>query len=550
MAKQEKIKAKDLLKRFDRLKSVRQNWESYWQDATYYTIPRKSYITRDKNEGDRLPTELYDSAGIEALQVFAAGLHGYLTNPSAKWFNLRSENRDLMDDKAVKMWLKMAEDKTYDALNGSNFNQQIHEVYIDFGSIGTCCMYSEDDPSEYIRFYARPMREIYIDENVRESIDVVYRKFKYTVRQAYQRWGDQCSKKTLELYAKGRYEERIEILHAVSPRHEYHPGKKDSLNMQWSSCYIEVEAEKKLSESGYKSFPYMVARANKESGEIYGTSPVMAGLSDIKMASAIAKTNIKAAMKMVDPPLVLSSEGYALPFNLNPGAINYRLTTPAPGVDDKPFPLQTGGSVPLGIELIERLDQKIRRALFVDLFLALQERDPRMTATEVLSREQERMLILGPMLGRLMNELLDPVVIRTFSILMERGVIPNAPPSLMKDGNLIVEYVSPLARAQKSSELKSINNTIAVIGQIAGAAPDVLDKINFDKVIDEVADLEGINPELIRSEKEVAGIRQQKAEAQKAAMQMQMIEQGAGAAAKAGQAAKGFSDAQAAQVKA
>lgn len=539
-----KTNVKDILRLADRMKSVRQNWESIWNECCYYSIPRKAFITSTKIEGQRLATDVYDSSGVEALQVFAAGLHGYLTNPSAKWFNLRTENRDAMDDKAVKVWVKEAEDKIYDTLNGSNFNQQIHEAYIDFGSIGTCSMYSEEDPLDIVRFYTRPMKEIFIDENARESVDTVYRRFYLTVRQAYQIFGENCSKKTVELYKKGKTDEKVEILHAVFPRREYNPQKKDALNMAWASVYIEIEVEKKLSEGGYKTFPYMVARANKESGELYGTSPVLSCLADIRMANSMAKTNIKAAMKIVDPPLVAPNEGWAGPLNLNPGAVNYRLNTPAPGVDDRAYPFQSGGNIPIGLDLLERVDQKIRRALFVDLFLALQERDPRMTATEVLSREQERMLILGPMLGRLMNELLDPIVVRTFLILRSMGVISPMPEGMAQSGRLVIEYVSPLARAQKASEMKAINATLAIIGQFAPANPAVLDKIDMDKTVDEVADLEGINPELIRSEDEVNEIRGQRAEAQQKAAQIEMIEKGASAADKGASAVKSLREAQ------
>ena len=536
-----KANIKEILARAERLRGIRQTWESYWDDVLYLCIARKSYITRTKQEGDRLPVDVYDSSAIEALRIFAAGLAGYLTNPSAKWFNLRTEDKDLMDDKDVKVWLKDSEDRIYDTLNSSNFNFSIHEAYLDFGSVGMCSIFLEDDDQDYVRFYTRPIKEIFIDQNEREVIDTVYREFEFTVRQAYRKWGENCSKEVIDKYNKNKLEEKVKILHCVEPRYDYHPGKKDSVNMPFLSLYIEKDSKKKLSESGYRSFPYMIAGANKESGETYFTSPMMECFSDTKMVNRMTETNIRAAMKIVDPPLDVPHDGFLNPINLNPMAINYR-NPGTPGVDDKVRPIQTGGNVPLGLELIERVELKIQRALFVDLFLALAQRDPKMTATEVLSREQERMLLLGPMLGRL-TDMFSQIIKRTFQILTDKQVIKPLPPSLRDQKNLVVEYVSPLARAQKNSEIKSINNTIMLVGQLATGNPQVLDKIDFDKTVDEIAFLEGINPSLIRDASEVGEIRQARATAEAAAKKMQAMDVMAGAAQKGGAAMKSMAEA-------
>lgn len=533
---------KELLARAERLRGLRQSWENYWQDVLYYCIARKAYVTRSKQEGDRLPCDVYDSAAIEALRIFAAGLMGYLTNPSAKWFNLRTENRDLMDDKEVKVWLKDSEDKIYDTLNGSNFSSAIHEGYLDFGSIGMCVIFIEEDLKDYIRFYTRPIKEIFIDQSEREEIDTVYREFEFTIRQIYRKWGENCSKETIEKYNKGKLEEKVTILHCVEPRYDYHPGKKDSVNMPFMSVYIEKETKKKLSEGGYKSFPYMIAGANKESGELYYTSPMMECFSDTKMVNQMVKTNLRAGMKSADSPLDVPSDGFLNPLNLNPGAINYRNPgTPGDNNEIRQIYKDKSG-VPITLELIDRVEQKIQRALFVDLFLALAQRDPKMTATEVLAREQERMLLLGPMLGRL-TEMFSNIIKKTFEILTDKRIILPLPQSLVGQENLIVEYVSLLAKAQKASDLKSISNTVALIGPIAQAIPDVLDKIDADKYVDEVADLTGINPELIRDKSEVEEIRKARATAQEAAKKMQAMDVMAGAAQKGGAAAKSFAEA-------
>lgn len=535
-----KANVKELLDRAERLKGIRQTWESYWQDVLYYCIARKAYVSRSKTEGSRLPTDVYNSSAIEALRVFAAGLAGYLTNPSAKWFNLRTENRKLMDDKDVKVWLKDCEDTIYDTLNSSNFNASIHEGYLDFGSVGICVVLVEEDVTDYVRFYTRPIKEIYIDIDERDNIDTLYRMFNWTVRQCYRKWGENCSKETIEKYNKKKYEETVKILHCVEPRYERHPDKKDSLNMPYKSVYIEVEAKHKLSEGGYKSFPYMIAGANKESGEIYFTSPMMECFSDIKMVNRMDETNLRAGMKLADPPLSAPNDGYVNRLNLNPGKVNFR-NPGVPGVDDKIYPIGTGGNVPMTLEMIDRVEKKIQRALFVDLFLALAQRDPKMTATEVLSREQERMLLLGPMLGRL-TDMYSQGIQRTFEILMDKKVLPPIPIALRQETKLVVDYVSPLAKAQKASEKKSIYSFLSLLGQMAQFNPSSLDKLDFDKAIDELADLEGVNPEIVRDQEEVKQIREARANAEAAAKKIQGLSAVADIAQKGSVAAKNIKE--------
>ena len=482
-----------------------------------------------------------NSAAIEALRVFSSGLHGYLTNPASKWFNLRTENREKMDSKEVKVWLKDAEDKIYDTLNSTNFSQSILEAYIDFGSVGMCTIFVDDDPIDNVRFYTRPIKEIFIDQNEREDIDTVYRRFEFTVRQAYRKWGKNCSKSTIEKYDKKKYEEKVKLLHCVEPRFDYDPRKQDSINMPFMSVYIEVEAQKKLSEGGFKTFPYMIAGANKESGELYFTSPMMECFSDTKMVNQMTKTNLRAAMKSADPALDVPHDGYSSPLNLNPQAINYR-NPGVPGVDDKIRVIPSAANIPITLELIDRVEKKIHRALFVDLFLALGRDDPQKTATEIMAREQERMLLLGPMVGRL-NTMHGHGIKRTFAILLAKGIIKPIPDELADERNLVIDYVSPLARAQRGSELKSLQNAVTLIGLVAEGMPSITDKFDSDKYADEVGDLTGINPKLIRSEAEVKEIRKARATAEEAARKIQAADAVAGVAEKGTAAMKNVAEA-------
>tara|TARA_B110000977_G_scaffold182867_1_gene244940 strand:- start:140 stop:664 length:525 start_codon:yes stop_codon:yes gene_type:complete len=146
-----------------------------------------------------------------------------------------------------------------------------------------------------------------------------------------------------------------------------------------------------------------------------------------------------------------------------------------------------------------------------------------MTATEVVQRNEEKMRLLGPVLGRLQSELLKPLIDRVFNILLRNNQLPPAPESL-SGAEIDIEYVSPLAKAQKSTELQSIMRAIEILGSLANVAP-VFDYVNFDNLVKHVADIVGMPQKLLKSQSQVNSEREQKQQQQQEQMQMQQVQQ-------------------------
>ncbi len=312
--------AERIIKRVQQLDGERANYANFWQDVSKYIIPRKAYITRTKTPGTKYDYDVYDSTAMMANIVLAAGLHSYLTNPNSRWFSLRIQDEEITQDENVKLWLSDTEERIYNTLNASNFNQQIHELYLDLGAFGVACMYEEEDERDGVRFYSRDIAEIYLSENEKEQIDTVFRKFQLTARQAWEKWGEKVGEVVKSAMEKKEYDKKIEFIHGVYPRHERDVSKEDNLNMKFESKYIEVSKKHEISVGGYNDFPYFTPRFNKNSGEVWGTSPGMVSYSDIKMLNEMVKVLIRAAQKIVDPPIVLPHDGFLLPIKYGPGA--------------------------------------------------------------------------------------------------------------------------------------------------------------------------------------------------------------------------------------
>jgi len=515
--------AEEIIKRVDKLTTERQNYANFWQDVAKYVIPRKAYITRNKTPGAKYDYDVYDSTAMMANIILAAGLHSYLTNPNSRWFSLRIQDEEINKDENVKIWLSDTEERLYNTLNASNFNQQIHELYLDLGAFGVACMYEEEDPVDGVRFYARDISEIFICENEKEKVDTVFRAFSLTARQAIEKWGDKAGEVAKMYYDKKEYERAISYIHYVGPRHERKIDQDNAANMEFESVYIEKTKKHEVSRSGYREFPYFTPRFNKNSGEVWGSSPGMVSYADIKMLNEMVKVLIRAAQKIVDPPIVLPHDGFILPIKYAPGALNFRTKT---SVNDKIEILGSGGNIPVGMELINDYRNLIKKNYFVDLFLLLADPARKdMTATEVMQRVEEKMLILAPVLGRLMNEFLDPLINRTFAILWRTGKI-SPPPDVLQGLPYEIEYISPLARSQKLDQMKSINNFLMLVQQMAQVQPDVLDNVDSDQIVGDIQDLYGVNPKFIRGEEAVAQIRLQRAEQIAQQQKMAQLQQG------------------------
>jgi len=521
-------KAKILLSRFDRLKTQRQNWESHWQEVADYMQPRKADVTKTRSKGDKRTELIFDSSPLQSVELLSASLHGMLTNPSTPWFSLKFKSEGMEGEDEAKEWLESATEVMYSAFNQSNFQQEIFELYHDLITFGTAAMFIEEDDEDNIKFSTRHINEMYISENDKGRIDTVFRKFKISARAAIQKFGN-VSTNIAVIAKKDPYEE-VEILHAVYPRADFNPKKQDKENMKFESVYLDADSGDELSVSGFREFPFVVPRYLKASHEIYGRSPAMTALPDVKMLNEMSKTIIKSAQKQVDPPLLVPDDGFMLPVRTVPGGLNFYRA----GTRDRIEPLNIGANNTLGLNMEEQRRNSIRNAFYVNQ-LMMQD-GPQMTATEVIQRNEEKMRLLGPVLGRLQSELLKPLIDRAFAILMRRNLFAQAP-DFLSGQEIEIEYVSPLAKAQKSTELQSIMRAIEIMGSLSNVAP-VFDHINMDKLVRHLTSIVGVPQKILKPQAELNAERQQAAQQQEQMQQMQQVQQLAEAGGKVAPLAK------------
>jgi hypothetical protein len=517
------------LDRLGKLKQIRSPWENLWQDCTDFVNPRRGDFNTTRSQGDRTRYDkVYDSTAPLANEQLAAGLHGYLTAPSETWFSLTLENGK--PDDMTKAWLQEVVQIMFNEVfhaPDSNFGSMVHELYLDLGAYGTGVMYVEDRPGKQVIFKTYHLAECYVAENSEGVVDTLYRQYKHTGRQLLQMYKDVLPEKFIENVYKDPHKE-FTCVHAVEPRDTFNPDSKLAVNMPYMSAYILEEEKLVLNVGGFNEFPYMVPRWTKTAGEVYGRSPAMTCLPDIKMVNEMSKTVIKAAQKATDPPLLVPDDGFMLPLRTIPGGLNYYRS----GTQDMVKPLVEGVRPDIGLEFIDSRREHILKTFHVD-WMQMRE-GPTMTATEVIQRQEERMRLMGPMVGRLQFEFLGPLIDRVFNIMNRRKMLPPAPQSLQQGRRLRIDYVSPVARAQKTQQLFNFTRMLETLVPLANVKPEIFDNLNADGATRWVHGLLDAPADTLLNEDEVKQIREGRAQQQQ---DMQEVAKGRELAATAKDAA-------------
>lgn len=518
---------------YDRLLSQMQqqrtSWEPAWQELADYVAPKRVRITGaqlEHNRGERRNQRIVEPTATFALRTLQAGMLGGITNPSRPWFRFTTPDKDLAEFGDVKEWLALAERRSRDVLLRSNFYKAMPTLYGDFGLLGTGAATILEDPDKLMRMHLHVCGSYWLACGANLEVDTMARRFMLTVRQIVQWFAkpkrgsktgeydlSNISPAVRNAYERGQYEEPFEVVHFIHPNQKADPSKLEAKYLPYSSCYYELASEPDvlLSESGFHEKPFIAPRWEVIGENIYGIGPGTDAIPEVKELQHLRKKKSKGLDKLVDPPMVGSPELKQTTPNLLPAGVTYIEER-----DGKPrfrpaheisFPLDA-----ITADIQER-QFMIRRSFHEDLFLMLANSDRReITAREIEERHEEKLLALGPALSSMDHEGLDPAITRVFNMIIRAGLLPT-PPEEIQGVDLKVEYTSIMAQAQKMVSLSGIDRLLAAGANLEKVRPGTMDKIDTDQAIDELGDILGVPPKMIRTDDQVASIREQQQQA-------------------------------------
>jgi hypothetical protein len=521
-----------LQQRWSRLKTERSSWDGHWQEIAEATLPRSGRFTpTDRNRGEKKHNLIHDNTATTALRTLGAGMMAGATSPARPWFRLTSSDPALRTNHNVMTWLAEVTDRMMRVFAKSNTYRALPQIYGELGAFGTAATIMLPDDDNVIHHYPLTVGQYAIATNAKGQVDTLYRELQMTAAQLIKEFGEaNVSKHVKDLIKSNTPDETVNVIHAIEPRADRHAGKVDQKNMPWRSTYFELSEthpDSVLRESGFRRFPALVPRWSVIGGDDYGHGPGMDALGDTNQLQHEQHQKAIAINYQSQPPLQAPSSMKDEDVDLEPGGTTF--------VDN---PSQSSGVRSLfesNLQLdhllvdIQDVRERINRTYFADLFLLLYGRERQMTATEVAELSSERLLVLGPVLESVHDELLEPMVDMTFDYMLEAGQIPEPPPELQGQ-DLDIEFVSMLAQAQRAIGANGMDRWLQTVGAVAQMKPEALDLVDTDEVVTTYAQMLGVDPDLVRSKDSVQDMRQAREQANAAKEQALLQEQSASTA--------------------
>lgn len=514
----------EVIKCFSKVKGTRVNWEELWDELAHYVVPLKEmYATAP---GQKKYGHLLDTTAMVNAELLAGSLHSMLTSPSGYFFALTTGDFQLDKKDAVRMYLQDTTRVLHEKINDSNFQTEVHEMYLSLVGQGNSC-FSVDEEREApgsIICSTRPMKGVWWREDSKGRVVELYREMDMTPEDMVDEFGlEELPDKIQKAYKENK-KDKWEVIHVVYPRKKTAEAKKE-FRFDYASQYVIKKEKITVKIDGYYEFPYMTPRWVKMAGETYGRGPGEKALGPAKALNVMRETTISGAQKVVDPPLQAPDDGFILQVNTSPGGLSYYRA----GSQDRIQPVFNDARIDFGYQAIEQERVQIREAFYTDQ-LKLREGD-RMTTVEVNQRIEEGLRFMGPMLGRLEREFLVPFVTRIYRIAERNDQLPVLPAEL-KGKPIKVRYSSIMAIQQRMSEITNIRRTMAEVAPFLTMDQRLMNMFSGQEAIRYIARIMGFPQELIRKQEEVDALNQQQQQMQQQQMQAEQQKAQADAANK------------------
>lgn len=498
--------------RFSKMKTERGTHESQWQELADFILPTRDF-TAIRTPGQDRQRYIYENIGMVSAQALASAMHSMLTGRETKWFALRAMNPKKQAQRAVAEWLDDTTDRMLAVFNSerSMFHTNMHEQYLDRVTFGTGIMQPVFHKNR-LMFISRDLSECYIDVDDFRQVNVLYRHFKMTLQDVADTFGeDALSPNRRRALQKGDTRQKISILHVVELRDEAARVGAIKTKKKFFSVYVDLQEVSELGEGGFDRFPYIVSRYLLRSGEVYGYAPAHIAKPKIFWLNNMHETLSRAGEKAIDPPYLMPLEALRNPFRMDAGGITYYDSMMAP--PGSIFPAVSQSRPEISFELIRAAKEDVERAFMVD-WLRLPML-PNMTATEVLNRRDDTLRQLGPVLTRSYQEMFAPLLDRTFDLMYQNNMLAPPPEEIM-NVELYIDYVSPMAVAQKQQDIDAMIRTYQTALLFSQTDPHVLRNFNLDEMARYAGVVNNIQTRFINDPSVAQGAREQEAQAQAA----------------------------------
>ena len=492
-------------------------WYQRWRDLSRFINPKRGFFegfvpNYNAQYDYRL---IIDDNPAYYARVLAAGMSSGLTSPSMRWFRLGVGDQKLEENESVKKWLGIVENVIYEILARSKAYDVFQQTYEELGLFGTGSFGIFEDFETVARFKSYTIGEYYLACDAAGRINGFARQLWMTADQLVEEYGwNNVGDQVKATYNAGNRDQYF-LVYTLCEKNSTRTNSFSHFDgMPWRSVTWEAinSYKKPLRVSGHMEFPYMGPRWNTTTtSDIYGYGPGQEALGNIKMLQRMQKDSLLAINKVADPPVQVDASVEGAP-DMLPGGIT-RSSATVPNVGVRPA-YEVNPDINAIEAKIEKTDKKIAARFYADLFMMMLNSEPsEKTAREIVERHEEKLLMLGPVLGRVKDDMIDPALTRVFALAYRAKLIPPAP-KVIQGMSLKIEIISLLAQAQKMAQTAAIEQAFAFVGSVAGVFPDAKDNIDYDAAVRRYSDMLGVDASIIRGKDAVAQIRAARAQKQ------------------------------------
>ena len=464
-----------LVRRYEEECSDRAIVQQMWDAVERFVTPYRGRMFDDeRNEGSIdwfKSREIFDSTAVHSHANLANRMHGDITSPAIKWFELRFKDKELQGKPQAVEWLQGVGAKIYNEINDSNFDLEINETYQDLCGFGTNIVVMEEKSKEQgeawggIKFTSIPMKQGYFEPDECDRVGRFYRLLKWSPAQIIGKFGDDAPDDVKELDEKGS-KDKLDVLYCIFPRGNKTVRQPEKISIQapsrrpWEYRYIYLKDKSTLKKGGFYEQPAFAPRYATTSESQWGHSPAMKAMADILSLNSARKMQLRASEKIIDPPVLAEERAIVGHLDMNAAALSVVRKI------DAIAPFVSGGNIAVSDHMITQLQESVARYFHADQLHLPPPQGTPLTATEIERRYELMQRLLGPTLARLRNDLLDPIIERAYRMLVRAGQFEEPPEEVIGgDSAIEIYYLGPLARAQR---VDSANNVERVASFAAG----------------------------------------------------------------------------------
>lgn len=514
-----RVDLRDLRQFVTHLESLRREREAEWRELARWLLPHRGVFPgeEDMSKGTRRNPKAFNGPAVQALKRSAAGLTSGMTPANLPWFRTEFQDPAQAERYGARTYADALALRIRDALQAGGFYQAIHAFNNDFTGFGCALLFADSSPLTLARFECVQVGTFAVGLDAERRLDAVARHVLFTPGQLERKFGaHKLTEGTRRKLEKEPYAP-VRVVHVVRRRKNPDPTREDALSLPWESCLYEEDGGRELlGESGYHEMPYFFA-AWEEGRNMYGTGVGDDALSDVRQLDVMERRKLLGLELLLDPPMKVPASCKDR-LDAAPGG----RTPVLPGSGEAVEPLFTLNNFGPALQFLQadvqsvmqRLEQTLMASLYASM--PMDQRPKDMSATEYLERRRESLQLMGPALAAYEPHVLTPLLERTAHILDRAGVMPLPPQSLGDDALLKIEYISPLAQAMRQTGAETTRAIVQDALSLAQADPAVLDKVDLDQAVDEMAAGIGAPGRVVRSDEEVAALRRRRAEAQAA----------------------------------